>query len=293
MHRDNPISEQLRHTAIAKLLSASLMVVSIGLPGCASYQSGLKDADNGMITSDSKRPVKSWSGQHVVIPVPEKMPTVKAYQHEIVRLKQLLAEKDKLIQHQTTKELKPAQVQGKVLLEPASGISQTKNQQHRLATKPEVASKIAEAEVLLNVLKQSAAAKRNPALLSLAQASLDAALLAYERTDFSNGMSYAAQSREYTEMITRLADNSYEQQASTVTLHIPLLLQTRQKEALKATPGSNAETLGTLAQNTPVNATAYHGHWLHVETRDGRSGWIRNQSVNARINLPNIPDQES
>lgn len=232
----------------------------------------------------------SEPGQRVVIPVPEKMPVVKAYQHEIVRLKRLLAEKDKLIQSQTTGELDSVQAQGQVLLEPASGIGQTKSQQYRLATKPEVASKIAEAEVSLGMLKQSAAAKHSSALLSLAQSFLDVALLAYERTDFNNGMSYAAQSQQCTEMIMRLTESSYEQQPSIVTLRTPLLLQTRQKEALKATPGSDVETLDMLARNTPVNATAYHGHWLHVEIRDGRSGWIRNQSVNARINLPNIPD---
>lgn len=289
MYREIPNYRQSRRrrTILTRLLSVSLIVVSIGVSGCAFHQPGLGNTDNATATPVPKRPVASWPGKCAVIPVPEKMPTVKAYQHEIVRLKRLLTEKDKLIQSQATRELDPDQTQEQTLLRPASGVSQAKSQQYRLATKPEAASKIAEVEVSLNMLKQSAVAKYNPPLLSLVQSFLDAALLAYEHADFSSAMSYAAQSQEGIEMITRLTEKSYEQQPTSAILSTPLLLQTKQNESLKIAPNDNAETESMLAPNTAVTATTYHGYWLRIETRDGRSGWIRSQSIDARINLPN------
>jgi len=292
MHRESSNFRQQRHSVSIRILSASLIAAGIGLSGCASYQAGERDTSNVTTASVSKRSVIPWPSQRVAIPVPEKIPTVKAYQHEIVRLKQLLAEKEKFIQDQATRELNPAQTQGQTMQEPASAVSQTKSQQFRLATKPEAASKIAEAEVSLGLLKQSAAAKRHLALLSLAQSLLDAALLSYEHTDYSNAMSYAAQSQECTEMLAKLIEKSYEQQPSTMILRTPLLLQIQKSELLRAAPGDNAEIQGTLALSTAVTATSYHGHWLWIETRDGRSGWVRNQSIAARINLSALPGQE-
>jgi len=295
MRREIPNYRQLQRTTLIRLLSSSLLVVSIGLSGCAAFhQRGPGNTGDATVT-----PVKSaasLSDQRVVIPVPEKIPTVKAYQHEIVRLKWLLAEKDKLIQSQATIGLNPVQTQGQTLLKPASGVSQAKSQQYRLATKPEAASKIAEVEVSLTMLKASVAAKHNPELLSLAQSFLDAALLAYEYEDFSSAMSYAAQSQEGIEMIAGLTEKSYEQQPqqpAPVILRTPLLLQTRYNESLKIAPNDHAETQSILAPNTAVTATAYHEHWLRIETRDGRSGWIPSQSIDARINLPILSGQEN
>lgn len=294
MHREiSNFRQQQQHAVSIRILSASLIAVGIGLSGCASYQSGERDAGNVTTAPVSKRPVISWPGQRVAIPVPEKIPKVKAYQHEIVRLKQLLAEKEKFIQDQANRELNPAQTQRQTMQEPASAVSQTKSQQYRLATKPEAASKIAEVEVSLGLLKQSSAAKRHLALLSLAQSLLDAALLTYEHTDYSNAMSYAAQSQECTKMLAKLTEKSYEQQPSTMILRTPILLQIRKSELLKTAPGDTAEIQGTLARDTAVTATSYHGQWLRIETRDGRSGWIRNQSIDARINLSTLPGQES
>ncbi|MCC7134989.1 MAG: SH3 domain-containing protein [Nitrosomonas sp.] len=291
MYRETSDSGKLQHVVLSRLLSASLVVVSIGLSGCASYQSDSGGVRNVKTAPVPKRITTRWPSQRVVIPVPERIPTVKVYQHEIVRLKQLLAEKDKLIQGQAAKEQNPLQTQEQVLRGQASGVDQSKGQQYRLATKPETASKIAEVEVSLSMLKQSDAATRNPSLLTLAQSLLDVALQAYERADFSQAMSYAAQSQECIEMTARLTEKTYEQQPTAVVLRTPLLLQTRKKESLRTAPGNQADTQGMLAQNTAVTATTYHGYWLRIETRDGRSGWIWNQSIDARVNPPALPER--
>lgn len=288
MYRETFHCRQLLHASLIRFLPAGLLITGISLSGCVSTQSSHTNVSDATTATVHRKSAMSRQDRRTAIPVPEKIPAVKVYQHEIARLKQLLAEKEKIIQSKTTGEQGSIQTQGQASPESKNSVSQTKSQQYRLATKPEAASKIAEVEVSLGMLKQSAA-RHDPTLLSLAQSFLDAALQKYEQGDFGGAMSYAMQSDEGIAMISRLADKSYEQQPASVILRTPLFLQTRQEESLKIAPDRNAETQSILAMNTAVNATAYHGRWLRIETRDGRSGWIENRSVDARINLP---DQE-
>jgi hypothetical protein len=54
---------------------------------------------------------------------------------------------------------------------------------------------------------------------------------------------------------------------------------------LKTQPFSDAATLITLPEKTPVTITTRQSAWMQIRTRDGKSGWVRMLSV--RLGDPN------
>ncbi|MXS84863.1 SH3 domain-containing protein [Nitrosomonas sp. HPC101] len=219
-----------------------------------------------------------------IVPIPEKLPCYRLYRDEIVVLKQMIAERDELIRSLNARELDQAHA----LRETASEISRAQNKLYRLATQPEAASRIAEAEVAALALKQTELSESDAALQFLARRLLDAAMVAYEHKNYSSAMSYAAQSGEFIDAIINPArKNPGAQDAVILSFRTPVLLFVTQVGSLRTDPDSHSRVVGLLKKNTSLTATAYHGGWLHVQTEDNLSGWIQNLLVDIQISNRN------
>lgn len=271
------------HSQDKQLLTVLILIsVGSGLGGCASHSQQKPFVSRQSIDLKSANAEKTEKIE--IIPIPEKLPCHRLYQDEIVFLKQTLAERNELIRNLSARELDQAQA----LQETASEISRAKNKLHRLATQPETASKIAEVEVAMAALKQTGLSEADVAFQFLAQRLLDAAMGAYKQKDYSNAMNHAAQSGEFIDAITSSTRRNLESQDAALPFRAPILLLVVQAGSLRTDPDSHSKVIGLLKKNTPLTATAYHGNWLYVQTKDNLSGWIRSLSVDIQINDRNF-----
>jgi Bacterial SH3 domain len=201
----------------------------------------------------------------------------EAQQQEIERLQKLLAEKDSYIRHQARQQDQPKPVQE---TPPQAAPAQIKLQ--RLATRPAAASAIAEAEVFMESLKQSAT-NGEEALQSQAQRFLQAATASFAEDNYATAMDRAAQAREVVDMVrnnrTRKADQ-------TVLLQTPLPLRATANSNLRQNPNLKSTVLGVLKKDSILTAGAYQGDWLKVQTAEGEAGWVLNTLVEAHIGKP-------
>jgi hypothetical protein len=272
-----------------------LLLSSIFLGGCVTY-SQKKSLATGQV-------VKPKLEKTEIIPIPKKLPCQRLYQDEIIHLKQMIAEKDELIQHLTVLELEKDELiqyliergldQAQALQETASEISRAKNKLHRLATQPEAASKIAEVEVAMATLKRTELSKPDEIFRSLAQELLGAAMVAYAQKNYSSVMNYAAQSYELIGAIISSPRKSSGLRDIPLSFSTPISLLVTQNSQLRLDPNSDSRIIGPLKKSTSLVATAYRGDWFYVQTTDSLSGWVKNSVVDVQVNNRNYEKQTS
>lgn len=201
-------------------------------------------------------------------------------QHEIERLQKLLAEKEAYIRSQEARQ----QDQAKALQESNSQAAHAKVKLRRLATRPAAASTIAEVEMVMGNLKSSPIAGSEQVLHTQAQLLLSEAATAYAEDNYAAAMDYAAQAREFIDMVrnNRIRKASDPQQV-TISFQVPIPLRARANSNLRQKPGLRAAVLGMLKKDSIVIAEAYRGDWLQIVTADGRSGWVFNSLVEAQV----------
>lgn len=167
----------------------------------------------------------------------------EAQQHEIERLQKLLAEKDTYIRSQEARQ----QDQAKALQESTSQAAHAKVKLRRLATRPAAASTIAEVEMVMENLKSSPPTGSEQVLHTQAQLLLNAAATAYAQDNYAAAMDYAAQAREFIDMIrNNRARKASDPQQVTVSFQVPIPLRARANSNLRQKPGLRAAVLGML-----------------------------------------------
>jgi uncharacterized protein YgiM (DUF1202 family) len=201
-----------------------------------------------------------------------------AQQQEIERLQKLLGEKDAFIRNQQVRQ----QDQAKTLQETSSQAAHAQIKLRRLATRPAAASTIAEAEIAMESLKSSPVSDAERLLQTQGQRLLAAAAASYAEDNYAAAMDYAAQAREFIDMVS----NGRMRKASDqlfVSLQTPIPLRAAVNSNLRQKPGLKAAVLGILKKDSPMTAEGYQGDWLQVQTADGRSGWVLNTLVEAQV----------
>jgi hypothetical protein len=207
----------------------------------------------------------------------------EAQQHEIERLQKLLAEKEAHIRSQEARQ----QDQAKALQETSSQAAHAKVKLRRLATRPAAASTIAEVEMIMENLKSSSITDSERVLQTQAQLLLNAAATSYAEDNYATAMDYAAQAREFIDMVrNNRAHKATDPHQVTVPFQVPIPLRAIVDSKLRQKPGLRAAVLGMLRKDSTMTAEAYRGDWLQILTADGRSGWVFNSLVEAQLAAP-------
>ncbi len=199
-------------------------------------------------------------------------------QSEIIRLQQLLADKEleisKLRAHQ--------QDRVKELKETTNQAVRAEIKLRRFATEADVASRLAEVEVSMEVLQSRLGTERETPLQGLAQQLLETASASFKRSEYSAAADHAAQAEQLIDM---LMDNQSlpglrEVPESPFKVSIPLKIKIDSN--LRRKPHTRATVLNVLQKTTPVVARAYQGQWLLVQTENGNSGWVLSKLLEPR-----------
>jgi uncharacterized protein YgiM (DUF1202 family) len=152
-----------------------------------------------------------------------------------------------------------------------------------LATRPAAASTIAEVEMVMENLKSSPVTGSAQLLQAQAARLLNAAATSYAEDNYAAAMDYAAQAREFINMMTNShGRKSSESRQVTVSLQVPIPLRATANSNLRQKPGLSAAVLGVLKKESLMIADAYQGEWLLISA-DGRSGWVFNTLVEAHL----------
>jgi hypothetical protein len=197
---------------------------------------------------------------------------------EIARLRQELATREAEL-----KDLRASQrEQVKAVQESTREVTRAKARIRRLATQADAASYVAEVEVALEAARATPPTSQSP-LLGLAQAFLEAAQAPFAQGDYASAMDRAAQAEQ---LIAAAAEGAPGASRSRVTgevlLQVRIPLKSRAESTLRREPAQRAAVVATLPKDTSLVAHAYKGAWMHVETEDGRFGWLPQASLAAR-----------
>jgi hypothetical protein len=224
----------------------------------------------------------------VLEPTPNNEHETLELREKIVRLQELIKEKDTLIHKQHEHQRKQAREQQ----ETSEEVVRVQKRLRRLATKPSTASAIAEVEVAMENLKQDKSLNPDLALQQQAQSLLDTALTFYKQEKYAAAMNYASQAHEFISMVTDQKRNAPYSNHKIVPIHVPIILQTITDVNLRQNPHSNAKILNILEKDSILITNAYQGNWLRVQTEDGRQGWVSNKLVETATVNPREFGQE-
>ncbi|HHJ80983.1 MAG TPA: hypothetical protein ENJ65_05055 [Candidatus Tenderia electrophaga] len=209
-------------------------------------------------------------------------------QQEIVRLQQMLADREHQIKHliadQKNKDLEISKLkthqqnQTKELKETTNQASRAEVKLRRFATEADVASRLVEVEMAMKTLESRLDTRHELPLQVLAHGLLDKASTAFKRGKYSVAADHAAQAEQLIEMMT-------EQQPTTESatpFKVAIPLKTKLNGQLRRKPDRNAAVIDKLQTATPVVARSYKAQWLQVQTENGNSGWIFSDFVEPR-----------
>jgi hypothetical protein len=256
----------------------ALVLLGLNMAGCNI----LPKADLPEVEAEIAQPESRVKGPRE-IEYEKLLAEKEAQQHEIERLQKLLAEKEAHIRNQEARQ----QDQAKALQESSSQAAQAKVKLRRLATRPGAASTMAEVEMIMENLKSSSMTDSEKILQTQAQLLLNAATASYAQDNYATAMDYAAQAREFIEMVTNnRAHKATDPHQVTVPFQVPILLRAMVDSNLRQHPSLRAAVLGMLRKDSTMTAEAYRGDWLKIVTADGRSGWVFNTLVEVQLAAP-------
>ncbi len=256
----------------------ALVLLGLNMGGCNI----LPKSDLPEVEAESARPESGVKGPRE-IEYEKLLAEKEAQQHEIERLQKLLAEKEAHIRSQEARQ----QDQAKALQETNSQAAHAKVKLRRLATRPAAASTIAEVEMIMENLKSSSMTDSEKILQTQAQLLLNAAVASYAEDNYATAMDYAAQAREFIDMVrNNRAHKATDPHQVTVPFQVPIPLRAKVDSKLRQQPSLRAAVLGMLGKDSTMTAEGYRGDWLQIVTADGRSGWVFNILVEAQLAAP-------
>jgi hypothetical protein len=166
--------------------------------------------------------------------------------------------------------------QVKVLQESTREAARAKVKLRRLATQADAASYIAEVEVAMESLRSSPGAKSDVQLMVLAQGLLESTAAPFAQGDYGEAMDRAAQAEELIALLAHypVRPGSRPRVPGEVPLQVAIPLKVTVDSNLRRQPLAKAPVVRVLKKDSLLVAHAYKGSWMHVETEDGRSGWV-------------------
>ncbi len=210
-------------------------------------------------------------------------------QQEIVRLQQILADKEQqistLLAYQKSKDIEVSKLradqqnQVQELKDTTTQVGRVEGKLRRFATEADVASRLAEIEVAMKTLESRLNTKHELPLQVLAHGLLDKASISFKRGRYSDAADHAAQAEQLIDMLTQQPAFATPQ-ATLFKVAIPLKIKADGQLHLK--PNRRATVVGKLQKATPIVARSYKQQWLQVQTENGNSGWIFAEFVEPR-----------
>ncbi len=151
--------------------------------------------------------------------------------------------------------------------------------QQSLATRAEAASGMAEAELALQSLPDSAAARAEEIRKLTQQSSAE-----FEKSNFGGAL-YLANQAKSAALIARgqLAEaQEGPLQQHERSLALPLPLETTTGANVRSGPGTGFGVVFTLPRQSPVVAYSSAAEWLRIVDDSGRRGWISQSLIRGR-----------
>ncbi len=199
-------------------------------------------------------------------------------QSEIIRLQQLLADKELEISRLRAHQ----QDRVKELKETTSEAARAEVKLRRFATEADVASRLAEVEVSMEVLQSTLGTERKIPLQGLAQQLLDTASASFKQNEYSLAADLAAQAEQLIDMLMDDHSLSGLREAPESLFKVAIPLKLKIDSNMRRKPHTSAGVLDVLQKKTPVVARAYQGQWLRVQTADGNTGWVLGKLLEPR-----------
>jgi hypothetical protein len=207
-------------------------------------------------------------------------PTCEEQTREIAHLRQDLANREAELRGLRSNQ----RDQVKVLQESTREITRAKVKLRRLATQADAASYIAEAEVTMETLRSSLGAKSTSPLMALAQDILASTAAPFGQGDYGAAMDRAAQSEQLFALVAHyeVRPGSRDRVPGEVPFQVAIPLKVNVDSKLRRQPLERAPVVGALKKDVLLVAHAYKRPWMHVETEDGRTGWVDQRRVGPR-----------
>ncbi len=238
---------------LMKIIAMTLL--SVFITGCAMKQSP------GVVEVALPPPVVSDDSLSVSLEEQQKL---------IVHLLHVLSDKEAEINQ--LKENEKSQVIE--LQETTSEVVLAETKLRRFATEADVASLLAEVEILMNELETTFGPNYQLSLQHLSQQLIDIASSSFEQAEYSVAADQVEQAKQFINM---LMDNHKKPETHAISeasfkVAIPLIIKAESQ--LRQQPTNSGNMVSMLKKSTPVVARGYKGTWLQVQTAVGDSGWI-------------------
>ena len=207
-------------------------------------------------------------------------PSCEEQAGEIARLRQNLANREADLRDLRSNQ----RDQVKTLQESTREITRAKVKLRRLATQADAASYIAEVEVTMETLHSSLGARSTSPLMVLAQDILASTAAPFRQGDYGAAMERAAQAEQLFALVAHyeVRPGSRDRVPGEVPFQAAIPLKVNADSKLRQQPLGKAPAVGTLKKDVLLIADAYKRPWMHVETEDGRTGWVDQRRLGPR-----------
>jgi hypothetical protein len=255
----------------AHTLSWFILLNSL-LAGCVGFMSGtdktLVQKDLLVAEQDRRQAVEKQVKdlQQQVQTVAQKQASLsKASEEELARLKLLLLEKDAQIKGLTRK-----------LDEAILEVVRTMAKLRSLQSKAEAASNLAEAEIALKLLKSEGEGKGKDLDVSQAEQMLKLSSQEFKKENYGGAVYLTTKAKDLIkgEQVRSINRENMTREDGEVLFALPLPLKVVKKSNVREGPGLDYKVLFTLGEDTTLLGQSHKGLWVHVESEDGRMGWI-------------------
>jgi hypothetical protein len=261
-------------SAISTLRFISAALVCFGLAGCLHSQTSASRADRLAELSQENSSLQSAAAA--------KDAKILALDKEIVVLK-LKAIEDEAALHDLQERLAGHQQRlDAAIIE----VVRTKARLRSLESKAEAASTIAEAEIDINALKERpvSADKVEKEEASAAENLLKMSIREFKSSNYGGALYLANQSKGQVRTLQLRLKGGMEKapMENEMAFARPLQLKVLANSNLRSGPGLDNELVGKLSQDALVKGLSYSGLWVHVETAEGKMGWLFHTLVGPR-----------
>jgi len=165
-------------------------------------------------------------------------------------------------------------------------VVRTKARLRSLESKAEAASTIAEAEIDINALKERPVSedKVEKEEASAAENLLKMSIREFKSRNYGGALYLANQSKGQVRTLQLRLKGGMEKapMENEMAFARPLQLKVLSNSNLRSGPGLDNELVGKLSQDALVKGLSYSGLWVHVETAEGKMGWLFHTLVGPR-----------
>ncbi len=153
-------------------------------------------------------------------------------------------------------------------------------------SRAEAASTMAEAEIALRAVRDSAGGDAGPELIQAEQL-LQMSAQEFEGENYGGALYLASQAMSLVSIGRgRVSAGDASRRAGEISFGVPLRLEVVRNSNVRSGPGRRFAALFTVRERTPLVGLAYEGQWVRIRDDRGRGGWIFHSLVRSRARSP-------